>query len=1089
MKQIKLFTLLVAVFCAANLNAQVDAPLTFEAIVSGAQVTYSVSNGDLPPVEYSTDGTTWTTYTSAITLESAGDKVYFRGNNATYRNSSDKNAQFSCSAHCYIYGNIMSLVDAENYATATTLTESYTFYQMFYNNKNIKSRASLDLVLPATTLTESCYYGMFKFCTGITRTPALPASTLAQNCYNQMFRGCDGLTNAPALPATTLADNCYQNMFCACRSLASAPALPATTLTKSCYDCMFYNCNSLTVAPALPATELEKSCYSSMFCACHSLTSAPVLPATTLASSCYHSMFEDCTSLTNAPALPATTLASCCYQYMFRGCTHLTSAPALPATTLASSCYESMFQSCTDLTSGPALPATELAGRCYMDMFFSCTGLTAAPSLPATILADWCYYRMFWGCTSLTVAPVLPATTLTSCCYNQMFEGCTSLTNAPELPATTLASSCYGEMFRECAALTNAPELPATTLAKNCYQEMFYGCASLTTSPELPATTLARDCYRGMFYGCTGLNSAPALPATILEDYCYWEMFYGCTGLSSVPVLPATTLATGCYEHMFQGCTSLTSAPVLPATTIREYCYFNMFSGCTSLSSVTCYANARDNTKNTKDWLNNVAATGTFYGPKNSVFVSQERNADNIPEGWTFIPFQASLITAPTAAEGLVYTGTAQALLNNDGVAEGGTLKYSLDNSTWDAAIPTGTAAGNYTVYYMVQGDETHVDYTPSPNTVAASIAKAPLTIKADDKWLDYGDPLEFLVATYTGFVNGEGPGYVQPAVKFSSDYTQGDNAGTYTITPYGAGAANYEITYQPGILHVNKLYAAITTAPTAIEGLVANGSAQTLINAGEATGGEMQYSLDGWVWGTGLPTATDANTYTVYYRVVGDINHYSTSTASFPVTIAPASASMVITANLDPLHAGVYYSTFYDSSVKYALPAGVEAYVADLNGTDLVLTKIAEAGQVLPTNTAVILKAASASITLTVSDAAPVSFSATNDLLGTDVETNDIPANCYVLSGHSTDNTITGVGFYLYTGTLLKAHRAYAIFGGSGAPPRMMRFVFGQEQVPTGTESVSEAASGSVRKVMVNGQLFIEKDGVRVDVTGKQVR
>ncbi|MCR4665236.1 MAG: leucine-rich repeat protein [Paludibacteraceae bacterium] len=857
MKQIKLFTLLVAVFCAANLNAQVDAPLTFEAKVAGTQVTYSVSSGELPPVEYSTDGITWTTYSSAITLASAGDKVSFRGNNATYSTGTTLYAHFDCSDHCYIYGNIMSLVDAENYVTATTLTEAYTFYRMFYLNNRIWNHASKDLVLPATTLTESCYYSM--------------------------FQGCNQLTRVPALPATKLTENCYYSMF--------------------------YACSSLKAAPALPATELARRCY--------------------------HSMFEYCDRLKSVPELPATTLAPYCYQ------------------------------------------------------------------------------SMFWGCFDLTSVPLnmLPATTLANFCYNSMFRGCTSLTTAPVLPATTLASSCYSQMFR------------------------------------------------------------------------------GCTGLTTAPVLPVTTLANSCYSQMFSGCTGLTTAPVLPATTLVTNCYYQMFSGCTNLSSMTCYATARDNTNATKDWLNGVAATGTFYAPKNSVFASQERNAGNIPIDWTFIPFQASLITVPTAVEGLVYTGTAQALLNNDGVAEGGTLKYSLDNSTWDAAIPTGTAAGNYTVYYMVQGDETHADYTPSPNTVAASIAKAPLTIKADDKWLDYGDPLEFLVATYTGFVNGEGPGYVQPAVKFSSDYTQGDNAGTYTITPYGAGAANYEITYQPGILHVNKLYAAITTAPTAIEGLVANGSAQTLINAGEATGGEMQYSLDGWVWGTGLPTATDANTYTVYYRVVGDINHYSTSTASFPVTIAPASASMVITANLDPLHAGVYYSTFYDSSVKYALPAGVEAYVADLNGTDLVLTKIAEAGQVLPTNTAVILKAASASITLTVSDAAPVSFRATNDLLGTDVETNDIPANCYVLSGHSTDNTITGVGFYLYTGTLLKAHRAYAIFGGSGAPPRMMRFVFGQEQVPTGTENVSEAAFGSVRKVMVNGQLFIEKDGVRLDVTGKQVR
>ena len=128
-------------------------------------------------------------------------------------------------------------------------------------------------------------------------------------------------------------------------------------------------------------------------------------------------------------------------------------------------------------------------------------------------------------------------------------------------------------------------------------------------------------------------------------------------------------------------------------------------------------------------------------------------------------------------------------------------MYYSLDNSAWSEDIPTAKNAGDYTVYYKVIGDETHADYTPAPNIVAATITKAPLTITASEKWIEYGDPLQYMGAIYTGFVNGEGPGYVQPAVKFSSDYTQGDNAGTYTITPYGAGAANYEISYVSGIL------------------------------------------------------------------------------------------------------------------------------------------------------------------------------------------------------------------------------------------------------------------------------------------------
>ena len=42
----------------------------------------------------------------------------------------------------------------------------------------------------------------------------------------------------------------------------------------------------------------------------------------------------------------------------------------------------------------------------------------------------------------------------------------------------------------------------------------------------------------------------------------------------------------------------------------------------------------------------------------------------------------------------------------------------------------------------------------------------------------------------------------------------------------------------------------------------------------------------------------------------------------------------IVIGTNEDPNHAGVYYTTFFDSSNKYALPNdGTEAYAAEVSG------------------------------------------------------------------------------------------------------------------------------------------------------------
>ena len=433
---------------------------------AGATVTYStIASGVLPPVEYSLNGGEWISYSSEITLANIGDKVSFRGNNATYTNSNYKYARFSCTADCYIYGNIMSLVNATGYATATTLSSERTFMNMFNGNTHIKNHPTNELVLPATTLTAYCYCGMFRGCTGLTSVPALPATTLVNDCYYNMFRDCTGLTAAPALPATTLTERCYREMFYGCTGLTTLPEnmLPATTLANNCYQNMFQNCSSLTSAPALPAT--------------------------TLTELCYYGMFYGCTGLTTLPEnmLPATTLAEYCYEYMFNGCTGLTSAPALPATTLANSCYYSMFKGCTGLTTLPEnmLPATTLAEYCYYGMFYGCTGLTTLPEnmLPATTLAKYCYYDMFYGCTGLTSAPVLPATTLVTQCYYSMFRGCTGLTTLPEnmLPATTLAERCYREMFMGCTGLTSAPALPATTLASNCYYYMFNGCTNLSS--------------------------------------------------------------------------------------------------------------------------------------------------------------------------------------------------------------------------------------------------------------------------------------------------------------------------------------------------------------------------------------------------------------------------------------------------------------------------------------------------------------------------------------------------------------------------------------------------------------------------------
>lgn len=209
------------------------------------------------------------------------------------------------------------------------------------------------------------------------------------------------------------------------------------------------------------------------------------------------------------------------------------------------------------------------------------------------------------------------------------------------------------------------------------------------------------------------------------------------------------------------------------------------------------------------------------------------------------------------------------------------------------------------------------------------------------------------------------------------------------------------------------------------------------------------------------------------------------------PVTLAgitysgttPATSDEDITANADPQNTGVYYSTFFDSANKYALPAGVEAYVAEVSSNALNLTKIAAEGDVLPANNAVILKSTVENFTLVVSDADPVSFTATNSLQGSD-DAIATPDNCYVLSG--ADGV---VGFYRYNGTNLNAHKAYVIYSGSPSnAPRRMPFVFNGEQTATGIDNASYKDGGS-EKVLRDGQLVIIRNGIEYNANGQIVK
>ena len=86
-----------------------------------------------------------------------------------------------------------------------------------------------------------------------------------------------------------------------------------------------------------------------------------------------------------------------------------------------------------------------------------------------------------------------------------------------------------------------------------------------------------------------------------------------------------------------------------------------------------------------------------------------------------------------------------------------------------------------------------------------ATIAQVPLTITAEDKNKAFGTADPDFTVTYSGFVNNETAateGVFEGELDF--DRAEGEDPGTYAITPKGLTAKNYAITFAPGTLTIN---------------------------------------------------------------------------------------------------------------------------------------------------------------------------------------------------------------------------------------------------------------------------------------------
>jgi uncharacterized repeat protein (TIGR02543 family) len=266
---------------------------------------------------------------------------------------------------------------------------------------------------------------------------------------------------------------------------------------------------------------------------------------------------------------------------------------------------------------------------------------------------------------------------------------------------------------------------------------------------------------------------------------------------------------------------------------------------------------------------------------------------DTLPQFVVAVIGQGGIVyTAPTALNP-VYNGTAQPLVTA-GSAVGGTIQYSLNGtSSWSAAVPAATDAGNYAVYYKIAGDSNHANVAET--LISAAIQKADAEFTRTPMALNpvYNGQPKGLVNSGTTddgtvWYSKDGGSSWSAAIPAETD------AGDYTVHYKIVGDGNHNDNAGGSVPAKIQKAAPTFTAPAALSPIY-DGQPKALITSGSSADGTIEYKLAGGNWVSAVPAATNAGDYTVYYKITGDSNHTDHSAdliaaigrATQPITIS----------------------------------------------------------------------------------------------------------------------------------------------------------------------------------------------------------
>jgi cyclophilin family peptidyl-prolyl cis-trans isomerase len=195
----------------------------------------------------------------------------------------------------------------------------------------------------------------------------------------------------------------------------------------------------------------------------------------------------------------------------------------------------------------------------------------------------------------------------------------------------------------------------------------------------------------------------------------------------------------------------------------------------------------------------------------NSATATETANKDTAgsPAQSTTTTVTSNHSTSSTFGQSVTFTATVTAASGTPT----GTIQFKIDGTNFGSAktLSGGSAsfstaalgAGNHTITAVYTSDS--ANFTSSQDDVSQSVAKATLTITANNQTKVFGAAIPSLTASFNGFVNDDTSASLTTQPTLSTTATATSAVGSYAITASSATSSNYNINFVAGSLSVTK--------------------------------------------------------------------------------------------------------------------------------------------------------------------------------------------------------------------------------------------------------------------------------------------